>query len=235
MDTRDLDRIRFVTRRFNFLQGGLRCAVPIGLLNLAGGIGAILVGRAEVLALSLQLGLTAGSLFLMFRTKAYYQATLGVVEPEAIAAAPYQLSVFSPAGAAPRLAALRDSAGARRLTVWLILVLPLAAIVRPDRMTLTRAMALVMGAVWLASWWVEREHRLSEAHHALFGLLFLALWMFGGSSGLLLDGHSSLSGFQIVLGLSLVACGLIDHLRLMRALGPRAVSRPDAARQEARR
>jgi hypothetical protein len=90
MKIRDLDRIRFVTRHFNDLQG-LRLWVPLGLFTLA---------LASPLLLGLVLVLAACLLSLGARR--YYQGAFGAVElSPALEADP--LSVFSPAGPAARL------------------------------------------------------------------------------------------------------------------------------------
>ena len=75
MKTHDLDRIRFVTRHFNELQG-LRCMVPLGLIQLAAGLTGGLAGFPKLLPL-LWLPLTMAALaafFLILRSPSYYRS-----------------------------------------------------------------------------------------------------------------------------------------------------------------
>ncbi|HEX7181034.1 MAG TPA: hypothetical protein VF756_04270 [Thermoanaerobaculia bacterium] len=90
METRDLDRIRFVTRHFNDLQG-LQYWAPLGLITLAW-TGTTLL-RAVLLL---------GALLLILGARRYYRNTFGEVEHEP-ATELQPVSVFSPAGPMPQL------------------------------------------------------------------------------------------------------------------------------------
>jgi len=94
METRDLERIRFITRHFNDLQG-LRYGVPLGLILLAWQGPPLLRVAGAVGALALALG-----------ARRYYPRTFGAVEQQP--AEPemelYPASIYSPAGPIPRLA-----------------------------------------------------------------------------------------------------------------------------------
>lgn len=98
METRDLERIRFVTRHFNDLQG-LRYGVPLGL---------VLLGCASPGLLRAALFL--GALLLIFGTKRYYQKTFGEVEQRLAdpAAEVCPASVYSPAGCLSRIQGFRQ-------------------------------------------------------------------------------------------------------------------------------
>jgi hypothetical protein len=98
MKTQDLDRIRFVTRHFNDLQG-LRYWVPLGLVTL--GLG----GPALLRVVSI-----LGAGLLMLGAKRYYGTTFGRVERQPVepAAELYPVSVYSPAGPIPRLAGVQQ-------------------------------------------------------------------------------------------------------------------------------
>ena len=98
METRDLERIRFVTQHFNNLQG-LRFGVPLGLITLAWGGPAL--QRLVVFLGALLLGLGA---------KRYYGRTFGQVEqqPADRAAELYPVPLFSPAGPLSRLEGFRQ-------------------------------------------------------------------------------------------------------------------------------
>ncbi|HET9211001.1 MAG TPA: hypothetical protein VFR03_11415 [Thermoanaerobaculia bacterium] len=91
METPNLERIRFITRHFNDLQG-LRYGVPLGLVLLSWGGPPLLRAAGLVGALLLALG-----------SRRYYRSTFGAVERQP-ADLDTELSVFSPAGPIPRLA-----------------------------------------------------------------------------------------------------------------------------------
>ncbi|HKI03399.1 MAG TPA: hypothetical protein VKK31_15575 [Thermoanaerobaculia bacterium] len=93
METRELERIRFVTRHFNDLQG-LRYEVPLGLIALG-------LGGATLLRAALFLG----AFLLLLGARRHYRNSFGEVEegPAGSAAELYPVSVFGPAGPIPRL------------------------------------------------------------------------------------------------------------------------------------
>src|SRR5436305_7489988 len=95
METPDLERIRFTAQHFNDLQG-LRYGVPLGLMTLGWGGGAMPFRVATVL----------GALLLGFWARRYYRR-LGEVEPQRVDYAA-EISVFSPAGATPQLEGFRQ-------------------------------------------------------------------------------------------------------------------------------
>jgi hypothetical protein len=92
METPNLERIRFITRHFNDLQG-LRYGVPLGLILLSW------TGPPLLRAAGL-----AGALLLALGARRYYRS-LGVVEREPfdLDAETYPVSLYSPAGPIPRL------------------------------------------------------------------------------------------------------------------------------------
>jgi hypothetical protein len=108
MSPESLDRVRFVTRHFNDLQG-LRLLVPLGLMILSLGGATYFANRSLVLvrgALFL-----AGTLLLLGAPR-YYRRRFGEVEPECAAAGGelYALSIYSPAGSLPPLAGAQGMA-----------------------------------------------------------------------------------------------------------------------------
>lgn len=126
MDIQDLDRIRFVTRHFNDLQG-LRYLVPIGLLLLS------LTAPPPV-----RIALALGALLLMLVAGWYSRNVFGEVEHQLPdpAAELCQASVFSPAGALSRIEGFRQVTPAARyflavVTLAVVLFSALQAI-QPD-------------------------------------------------------------------------------------------------------
>lgn len=107
METRDLERIRFVTRYFNDLQG-LRYGVPLGLITLAW------EGPAP-----LRTGLFLAAFLLMIGAKRYYRNTVGEVERPPIDPATdlSPISLFHPGGPVSRLNAPQVPPAARHLLV----------------------------------------------------------------------------------------------------------------------
>ena len=99
MSVQGLDRIQFVTRHFNDLQG-LRYLVPLGLITLS--VGGTSHFSSWPMLLRGAFILTA--LVLMFCAKAYYRRTLGDVEPAPAYAEELESFSFSPVGPAPRMA-----------------------------------------------------------------------------------------------------------------------------------
>jgi hypothetical protein len=82
METRDLDRIRFVTQHFNDLQG-LRYWVPLGVITLGWG-GPTFLRVASFL----------GALLLMLGAKRYYRNAYGEVEQQPVD--PVPVPIFGP-------------------------------------------------------------------------------------------------------------------------------------------
>src|SRR6476661_1093435 len=93
MESQELDRIRFVTRHFNDLQG-LRYMVPLGLMTLSVG------GTTHFSSWPMVLrgAFILAALVLMLRAKAYYRRTLGEVEPAPAYAEELESFSFSPVG-----------------------------------------------------------------------------------------------------------------------------------------
>lgn len=116
METRNLERIRFVTRHFNDLQG-LRYAVPLGLLTLAWGGAGLLCGA-----------LLLGAFLLFLGARRYYRRTFGEVEQRSpdLAAELSPVFVYGPAGAVSRIEGFRQVTPiARHFLLTLVLALAL--------------------------------------------------------------------------------------------------------------
>jgi hypothetical protein len=123
MKNRKLDRIRFVTRHFNNLQG-LRYWVPLGLLTLSVGGTTYFENTRFVI---LRIGLFLGAFLVAFGARRYYRRTFGEVESEPIYPTRElpSISIFSPAGPTPRLAGFRQMPPEVR---YLLVPLGLAAV-----------------------------------------------------------------------------------------------------------
>jgi hypothetical protein len=112
MKTRDLDRIRFVTRHFYDLQG-LRYWVPLGLVTLSvGGTTYFANGPWKLL----RAGLLLGAFLLALGARRYYQRNFGEVEQQPVqpVAALSPISIYSPAGPFSPLAGLQQISPAAR-------------------------------------------------------------------------------------------------------------------------
>ncbi len=218
MNQHDLRRIDFVTRKFKALQG-LRMFVPLGLLLLGGGLTSAVRPQSLVGGLLAVLLINGPALFLMWRAPAYYAKRFGVVLPLPATGSIRKLSLST----SRRLAVgefqflSRSSPGLRIVVALGAGVAILVALIwsHPDHVALARFTYLVMGSSLLFLWWADREHRLSQGYPALLGLLLIAFAGLNGRAGAL---HWEAS--RIVVGGAMLLCGLLDHLQLVRVLGP---------------
>jgi hypothetical protein len=220
MNHRDFERIRFVTRKFNSLQG-LRTGVPNALPMLVWGLEGLSRRWSLLMPALFVLAMAAGHL-LKARARTYYAGRFGVVVPTMPRpAAAYRLSIFSPGGAAPRIQQDDPNAGARLFVLMYGVMLAFfwwAGRFHPAMATLASLVYLGGGVGLISRWWVEREHHLSQGYYALSGLLCLALGAFAiGSQP---AAWNQVAGALAVLGAAIIVCGLLDHLELMRVLGP---------------
>ena len=140
MESRDLERIRFVTQHFNDLQG-LRYGVPLGLIALGAG-GMVHFANAPLAFLPAALFLPALGLVLWARR--HYRRVYGEVEAQA--SDPVPVAIFSPAGPVTRLEDVE----------------PASPIVR--HVSVTMGLAL---AVFLVLHTVPQVHILIRGHEAL--------------------------------------------------------------------
>jgi hypothetical protein len=238
METPDLDRIRFVTRRFNELQG-LRYQVPIGLMTLS--VAGAPLRSGWPLAI-LRAVLISGGLFLLLGAKRYYRTTFGEVErwvsPPAMEL--YPLSILGHVGPALRLPPVIPAVWRFLLALWLgVAVFFLFQILFwPPWIQVTYKL------IWTGSL-PEARALSAQVMYALFGSLFLGLWWlrerhpaqsYPLGIGILLSSLSVLGpwfvpeaiNLQVALllsGSSMVLTGLLDHWQLVRVLGrPRGIA-----------
>lgn len=200
METRDLDRIRFVTLHFNDLQG-LRYWVPLGLITLSVGGTTYFSSRPWVL---LRAGLFLGAVLLSFGARRYYRRSFG--EVERLPAEEFQsLAVFSPAGPAPRLeGAQRMTPAARHFAIVLGLAFTLFFVSQAVSPTITvdvdeslvQAPWTTLDDVFLAHEpWTQgvksqiappmispstAKAVLGQMAFALYGAFFLGVWLWRG-------------------------------------------------------
>lgn len=220
MEIRNLERIRFVTRYFNDLQG-LKHLVPLGLVLLGA------AGPAWLTAASF-----AGALLLALGARRYY-STFGEVEPPRAQPATelYALSIL-PIGPAPRIAP--EVPASQRNLLILALVPPVlllfcflfwppwigmdsGVIVDPEwgRLpagpVIERMILLLCGSFFLGVWWLRRR-QVSQSHHFGLGLLLSAVSI--------LEPAAARPGTVLLLcGSSMVLAGLLDHRQLVRVFG----------------
>jgi hypothetical protein len=234
MEIRDLDRIRFVTRRFSDLQG-FRRLVPVGLMILSCAGLTSLTSRPLLL---LRLVLFAGACLLLFGARRYYRNAFGETEPpEAEPVAELSSLLLTAAGPAerpqpvipivPRFLIIGGVACAVFILFQLLFWPPWVTvdsevIYWSGDPAMTRAMLIQMlyglcGLFFLGTWWL-REHRPSQGYHLGIGLLLSALSMLGPW---FTPTAVHFGTALLVCGSSMVLAGLLDHWQLVRVLGPR--------------
>jgi hypothetical protein len=184
---KELDRILFVTRHFNELQG-LWCSLPLGLNML--GLG-LLRFYPVLPLLVLQLVLSVASIALIARMRPYYRRRFGEVE-RSMAGPAGQLqpvSIYNPAVAAPRLEP-RDGRWRQFLvilgvvvTCFLILraVSPAAEILtdssaRDPWLQLNPPVVEIPADSNSHGMSFTLESTLTQVFYLLFGAVFLATW-----------------------------------------------------------
>jgi hypothetical protein len=196
----DLDRIRFVTRHFGDLQFGLRYFVPMGLIFLLGGL-VTYFDSAILLLLELVVG--GGAVFMMFRSKPYFQARFGEVE-QPLAPVSVEVKTILSLG----------------LALIIVIVLLGSSIYGLSDPTV-RLQYLCYGSMFLVRW-ISLEHRLAQGYHLVFGALLLGLATSGAFPALVLPAwvlsHHGIA--QILAGSAMVLAGLLDHRQLVRTLKP---------------
>jgi len=194
MRAQKLDQIRFVTIHFNELQG-LRYLVPLGLITLSVGGTTYFANRPFLLLRAL---LFLAGLFLMLYAERYYRRTFGVVERQPVrpAAQLCSLSIYSPAGATPRLEGYElMKPVTRRLLITMTLGFALLLMLRAYSpfVGIDTDESLIQKP-WLALHSDVSLYRMdkpvaSESWHtfkvqmmyALYGSLFLGVWLWRGS------------------------------------------------------
>jgi hypothetical protein len=199
---RDLVRIGHVTANFFFWQG-LRF-VPVGVVIVLFGIGnlpwQVLPGGRKDAALVVALGAAVAASHLVGR---YYARTFGRVE------------------------AARGAHSRRDLLKWVVFYPSMFASLVVD-LTIAPPWYLT-GPVWgagvVAYWWSTGRGR----YHYLVAAGCMAALAFVQARGLVEPGRPMLAPFAIVLGLTYIVGGVLDHVELCRVLGPVVDTRDEAA------
>jgi hypothetical protein len=192
MTARDFDRVQFVTRHFQSLQG-LRHWVPLGLLLLSVGGHTYFDNRPYLL---LRAVFFAAALGLAFAAPRYYRRAFGFVEPQPLLAAPPRatasLSVYAPAGlslpsldAAPRSLVRRWGLAlgvALALNFFLRAVSPGVTVVADE--SLVQAPWSLEGVIVMvssASEWMSLERASGGQYlYLVCGVVFLGTWLLRG-------------------------------------------------------
>jgi hypothetical protein len=231
METRDLERIRFVTRYFNDLQG-LRYGVPLGLITLAW------EGPAPLRA-----GLLLAAFLLMIGAKRYYRKTVGEVERPPIdpAADLSPISLFHPGGPVSRLNAPQVTPAARHFLVIVGLAVILFAFFQsiPPNLLITEAEASglhpqvfvdpanFLGSTGSHAGLIRSPSMLrgvfAQTMYLLYGSLFLGIWLWR-------ERHPS-QGRHLAFAILLLGCsalgtslgyfaGSIGEIQIPRLLDP---------------
>jgi hypothetical protein len=204
MTSRDIERIRFVTRHFNELQG-LRTLVPMGVLLTIQGAAHFF--RDWPFTYFIVILAILGSLAWYPRADRYYRRTFGEVEQRqaGLGMGGSSLPVYSPAGRAPLAAGTRPldprlrwlilaAVAAYALLLLLKAILPSAALLT-DRSRvdsrwlhplLAQMMCYIFGTLLLGMWFLKRERRLSQTYYLAIGLSLLGLAVLGSVLGLIL-------------------------------------------------
>jgi hypothetical protein len=211
MENRDLERICFVTRHFNDLQG-LKIWIPLGLITL--GLQGPMLLRA---------GLIGGALLLMLGARWYYRNTFGEVQRPPVDDA-VGLSVFSPAGPAPRLEGVQQvtpillhfvATLAVAATVFIYFqALPPNFLVQGDESLgqhprVFTEVSPYYGPLWVSEWAYPKDASMrppsmvravaAQTMYLLYGSLLLGVWLWRGRRGS--QGHH-LALAALLLGLS---------------------------------
>ena len=231
MQTPDLERIRFITRHFNDLQG-LRYGVPLGLI-LLGWQGPPLLRVAGVV----------GAALLALGARRYYRRSFGAVEQQP--AEPemelYPASIYSPAGPIPRLAMPPRAITpvARRFLLTSLLAMTVFAYVQalPPGMFVVQgdgshprilpASEPVYAPPWLSRWAYYHGGEImppsmfravvAQTIYLLAGCFFLTLWLWRRRH-LTQSPHLILS--VLLLALTTLGTTLGFHVNDTGAIGP---------------
>jgi hypothetical protein len=202
----DLDRIRFVTRHFNGLKGGLNL-VALGLFLLS--TGSFYFGRVHFAVLFyLRITVIIGSTALMLYAKTYYRKRFGEVleqrEEREELLRQEALTIYG--SGAGRRAVYADMGpdllmAGRMLLMWVLGIIvyvglrrvsPAVSMPSSDQLpifgsfaTVQQLMDIVLGVLFLSTW-ISRGRSLSQGYYLVLALLMLGIPALGASQGFIL-------------------------------------------------
>lgn len=203
MTSPDLDRIRFVTRHFNELKGGLNL-MALGLVFLSTGAGYNGWGHSAVV-FYLRTALIFGSLALTLYSKTYYKKRFGEVL-ERREELPHQEALTIYGSGAMRRPVYADTGPGLLMFGHMLLIGALGIIVyvglrmvsptvnvsmrsiseMPQFFTTTQqVMEIFLGALFLSTW-IWRGRRLSQGYYLALALLILGIPALGATQGFIL-------------------------------------------------
>lgn len=206
MNPEDLDRILFVTRRFRQLQG-LQWWVPVGLVGLGLGLGAMFLPGYPALLVAV----LAGAVFLWLRSRDYYLEKFGKVEP--------------------RLPPIREQIVMGGTTLAIYGLEPLTERgLYPLGLALYAALALLF---LVFGFGVFGEARWHQRHHLVLGALFAILALPSATVAAWFPWRTR-PGVDFALGgAAMILAGLFDHRFLVHTLERSGAPLPAAAVEEA--
>jgi hypothetical protein len=191
MNPEDLDRILFITRRFQQLQG-LRWMVPVGLVTLSVGLGSAFLPSYPALLLAV----LAGAIFLSLRSRAYYLERFGKVEPRHL---PMREQIVI---------------GAAVLAVYGLEPLTKRGLY-PLELILYAGLAMLF---LVPGFGVLGEAQRDQTHYLLLGALFLLLALPSRAVQALFPWRARTGVDFMLCGTALILAGLLDHRFLVRNL-----------------
>lgn len=208
MDLQDLDRIGFVTRHFQDLQG-LKVLVPVGMMILFQGLSPFFDHLPAGLGWVCLVAIDGGALLLILGSRRYYRTLLGEVEARPTTT----LGAWLPAA--------------------LLAAGVLSYLLAVHSLSIPRLQCVLYGSPLLGMW-LYRGKRWSQSYHLLLGGLLLGVAVLGPGDSYAAQREIAYT----LSGASWILAGLLDHRQLVRILGqlpPPAFEPEAAAESEARR
>jgi hypothetical protein len=201
----DLDRIRFVTRHFNGLRGGLNL-VALGLFALSTAIPFVRGHSAALAAVFyFRMALILGSAALMLYANTYYKKRFGeVLERREELPGQEALTIYGSGATRRPVYAMGPDLlmFGRMLLMWVLGIIVYVGLrtVSPSvsmpsmsdslpifgsLATVQQLMDIVLGVLFLNSW-ISRGRSLSQGYYLAFALLMLGIPALGASQGFIL-------------------------------------------------
>ena len=202
--TKDLDRIRLVTRNFGALQG-FRIMVPVGMLLVAQGIDN---GHASSSPLPyISMAIMIGAICLMLLTPRYYRARFGEVETRPLSSSRRIVAVALLVLASVLLLVLVPILGFRHQGLLPSLITLLSST------WLWRGFRLFLGTALLVTG-ISRGP--ARRHHLVLGGVLLGLSI----PPAVLPPEEYMRVTTLFCGVAMILAGVLDHWLLVRTLKP---------------